>query len=128
MKLTGRIIGAALEVHNLPGPGFVESIYHRALLHELNLCSLFTQTEHRIEIHYKDLIVGKHRLDIIVERMVVVEVKAVNAIADVHIAQTLSYLKATSLELALIFNFGQPQLSWKRLINSRQCRELRELF
>jgi GxxExxY protein len=68
MKLTGRIIGAALEVHKLLGPGFVESIYHRALLHELNLRSLFTQTEQQIDIHYKDQIVGKHRLDIIVER------------------------------------------------------------
>ncbi|PYS24617.1 MAG: hypothetical protein DMG11_24065, partial [Acidobacteria bacterium] len=51
-----------------------------------------------------------------------------NAIADVHMAQALSYLKATNLELALLFNFGQPQLSWKRLINSREGRELRELF
>ena len=128
MKLTGGIIGAALEVHKLLGPGFVESIYHRALLHELNLRSLFTQTEQQIDIHYKDQIVGKHRLDIIVEKTVVVELKAVNAIADVHMAQALSYLKATNLELALLFNFGQTQLSWKRLINSREGRELRELF
>jgi len=128
MKLTGRIIGAALEVHKLLGPGFVESIYHRALLHELNLRSLFTQTEQQIDIHYKDQIVGKHRLDIIVEKTVVVELKAVNAIADVHMAQALSYLKATNLELALLFNFGQTQLSWKRPINSREGRELRELF
>ncbi len=128
MKLTGRIIGAALEVHKHLGPGFVESIYHRALLHELNLRSLFAETEQQIDIHYKDQIVGKHRLDIIVEKTVVVEVKAVNAIADVHMAQALSYLKATNLELALLFNFGQPQLSWKRLINSREGRELRELF
>src|SRR6267378_8604764 len=103
MKLTGRIIGAALEVHKLLGPGFVESIYHRALLHELNLRSLFTQTEQQIDIYYKDQIVGKHRLDIIVEKTVVVELKAVNAIADVHMAQALSYLKATNLELALLF-------------------------
>jgi GxxExxY protein len=128
MKLTGRIIGAALEVHKLLGPGFVDSIYHRALLHELNLRGLLTQTELQIDIQYKDQIVGSHRLDIIVENLVVVELKAVNTIAGIHIAQTISYLKATNPELALIFNFGQRELSWKRLINSRQCRELRELL
>lgn len=128
MRLTGKIIGAALEVHKLLGPGFVESIYHRAMLHELNLRGLSTQTELRIDIHYKNEIVGKHRLDTIVEKTVIVEIKAVSGIVDVHIAQAISYLKATDLELALLLDFGQPRLSWKRLIRSRECRELRELL
>ena len=110
------------------GPGFVESIYHRAMLHELNLRGLSTQTELRIDIHYKNEIVGKHRLDIIVEKTVIVEIKAVSGIVDVHIAQAISYLKATDLELALLLNFGPPRLSWKRLIRRRGCRELRELL
>jgi GxxExxY protein len=128
MRLTGQIIGAALEVHHILGPGFIESIYHRALLRELHLRNLSTQTELQLDIRYKDEVVGKHRLDIIVENAVVIELKAAGGIAGIHIAQVISYLKATGLEVALVFNFGQPELSWKRLIKSRQCRELRELL
>jgi GxxExxY protein len=128
MTLTGQIIGAALEVHRTLGPGFVESIYHRALIHELRLQGLLTQTEHTCEIHYKDTCVGKHRLDIVVENTVIVELKAVTAINEIHKAQVISYLAATGLEIALVFNFGQTKLSWKRLIKSREGRELRELL
>jgi GxxExxY protein len=128
MTLTGKIIGAALEVHHILGPGFLESIYQRALLHELHLQGLFTKTEIEIVVEYKDNVVGRHRLDIIVQDTVVVELKASSAITDVHIAQTISYLRATGLEVALILNFGQPKLVWKRLIESRERRELRELI
>lgn len=128
MKLTGQIIGTALEVHHILGPGFLESIYHKALVHELKVRGLVTQTELRLDIEYKQQLVGKHCMDIIVENSVVVELKAVSGIADVHIAQVISYLKATGLEVALVFNFGQPQLSWKRPIKSRECRELREVL
>jgi len=128
MTLTGQIIGAALEVHHALGPGFVESIYHRALLHELRLQGLSTLTEQSCEIRYKDAYVGKHRLDIVVEKTVIVELKAVTAINEIHKAQVISYMAATGLEIALIFNFGQTKLSWKRLIKSREGRELRELL
>jgi GxxExxY protein len=127
MTITGEIIGAALEVHRTLGPGFVESVYHRALLHELDLRHLSCETELQIDICYKKHLVGQHRLDII-EQTVIVELKAVNAIVDVHVAQTLSYLKATNMEVALIINFGLLSLVWKRLIKSRELRELREFI
>jgi GxxExxY protein len=117
-ELTHQIIGSAMEVHNLLGPGFIESIYQRALLHELALHSLSTETERHIEVRYKGQLVGKHRLDMIVSGEVVVELKAVGSIVDVHLAQALSYLKASKLELALILNFGEPRLTWKRVIRS----------
>jgi GxxExxY protein len=128
MTLTGQIIGAALEVHRALGPGFVESVYHRALLHELTLRHLSCQTELQVDISYKSQLVGQHRMDLVVEGTVILELKAVSAIIDTHIAQTLSYLKATGLEVALILNFGLPSLVWKRLIKSRELRELREFI
>ena len=117
--LTYEIMGAAMEVHNLLGPGFLESIYKRALLHELGLRGLTAKTEVEVRIEYKTYQVGKHRLDMVVNDSVIVEIKGVSAITDVHMAQTLSYLQATSLQLALLINFGGPSLSWKRLIKSR---------
>jgi GxxExxY protein len=128
MTLTGQIIGAALEVHRTLGPGFIESIYHRALVHELTLHRLACQAEVHIDVQYKTQIVGKHRLDLVVENTVIVELKAVSAILDTHVAQALSYLKATNIEVALIINFGLPSLAWKRLIKSRELRELREFI
>jgi GxxExxY protein len=128
MTLTGQIIGAAMEVHRTLGPGFVELIYHRALLHELGLRRLFCETELQVDVCYKNRLIGQHRLDLVVENTVIVELKAVSAIIDTHVAQTLSYLKATNIEVALIVNFGLPSLTWKRLIKSREFRELREFI
>jgi len=128
MTLTGQIIGAAMEVHRTLGPGFVELIYHRALLHELGLRRLFCKTELQVDVCYKNQLIGQHRLDLVVENTVIVELKAVSAIIDTHVAQTLSYLKATNIEVALIVNFGLPSLTWKRLIKSREFRELREFI
>ena len=108
-----------MEVHNILGPGFLEAMYKRALLFELHLRGLETRTEMEVHINYKDHHVGKHRLDIVVSDCVVVEIKGVSDINDVRNAQTLSYFKATNLELALILNFGGSSLSWKRLIKSR---------
>ena len=108
-----------MEVHTLLGPGFLEAIYKNALLHELQLHGLDVTTELEVPVTYKNQIVGTHRLDIVVEGKAILEVKAVNAISEYHVAQTLSYLTATRIELGLILNFGCPSLSWKRLIKSR---------
>ncbi len=88
--LTHQIIGSAMEVHKLLGPGFIESVYQHALLHEMALRGLSTQTERQIEIFYKGQLVGKHRLDVIVSNFVVVELKAVSAIGDAHLAHGLA--------------------------------------
>jgi GxxExxY protein len=114
--LTEKILGAAFEVHRTLGPGYVEAIYQQALIHELGLRQLSTKTEVEFCIRYKDRLVGKHRLDIVVEDKIIIELKAVSAIIQVHIAQALSYLTGTGLPVALILNFGSASLSWKRLI------------
>jgi len=105
-----------MEVHREMGPGFLESIYRKALLHELRLRDILTRAEVEVRIGYKDLIVGKHRIDVVVNDLVVVELKAVSMIMDIHVAQILSYLKATGLAVGLILNFGEESLVWKRLI------------
>jgi len=103
-----------MEVHRALGPGFLESIYKAALLHELRLRGFSPRTEVEVRITFKDMVVGKHRLDVLVDG-VILELKAVSAIAEVHIAQTLSYMKAVGSEIGLVINFGQESLTWKRL-------------
>ena len=114
-----------MEVHNVLGPGFLESVYKHALTHELVLRGLCTTTEAEVPIPYKGHLVATHRLDLVVGNSVIVELKAITSLSDIHIAQVLSYLKATNLELALLFNFGEPSLVWKRLIKSRGFRGFR---
>ena len=117
--LTRAIIGAAMEVHRTLGPGFVESVYRFALARELTLRGLVTQSEVEVQVKYKEFVVGRHRLDLLVENQVILELKAAQGIADAHLSQALSYMKATSLPVSLIINFGEPTLRWKRLARTR---------
>lgn len=122
-ELTHQIIGAGMEVHRILGPGFLEAIYQRALLRELSLRGLGAETETLITIAYKGEVVGRHRMDVIVSGQVIVELKAVSEIAGIHVAQALSYLKATGLHVALILNFGEPSLTWRRVIQSKKSAQ-----
>jgi GxxExxY protein len=104
------VIGAAIEVHRVLGPGFLESIYERALMHELQLRRLPAARQHTLLVIYKELPIQEHRLDLLVGGRVIVEVKAVDSIAPIHEAQLLSYLKASSLRVGLIINFNVVML------------------
>ena len=119
-ELSRRIIGAAMEVHRCLGPGYVESIYRNALLVELRLKGLSLKSEVQVPIKYKNHAVGRHQMDLIVEDRVIVELKATDGIAGVHLAQALSYMKATGLEVSLVVNFGGPSLTWKRLVKTQK--------
>jgi GxxExxY protein len=125
-RVDGEDFGGGDGVHREIGPGFLESIYQRALRHELGLVSMSVEAEVDYPVMYKGKLVGRHRVDLIVEQMVVLELKASPTINQAHIAQTLSYLKATRLELALVLNFGTPSLQWKRLIRSRPASKTTE--
>ena len=109
-KLTELIIGAAIEVHRILGPGLLESIYEEALCYELVLRGLKFQRQIEINVKYKNKIIKGQRLDILVEGKVVVELKSVTKLPTVAMAQTLSYLKATRLKCALLINFGEKKL------------------
>ena len=108
--ITGKIIGAAIEVHRILGPGLLESIYEEALCHEFKLCSISFERQKEINVLYKEITIKGQRLDLLVDREVVVELKAVSRLPEVAKAQALSYLKATGLKRALLINFGEKRL------------------
>jgi GxxExxY protein len=117
--ITEAILGAAFEVHNTLGPGFLESIYEEALARELGLRGMAFQRQVSVPILYKNETVGTHVIDLIVDDQVIVELKAITELADIHKAVVLSYLAATKRKVALLINFGQPSLTFKRIVRQR---------
>lgn len=117
-RIAHEVIGAAIEVHRLLGPGFLEKIYERAMIHELGLRGLMVQPQHEILVPYKDILIPGHQLDLLVGGRIVVELKAVEQFHPIHQAQLLSYLKATGLRLGLLLNFKVPVMKdgIKRLV------------
>ena len=109
-ELTEKIIGAAIEVHRVLGPGLLESIYEEALCHEFLLRGILYERQVEVDVIYKGLRIKGQRLDILVAKEVVVELKSVTKLPDVALAQTLSYLKTTGLMRALLINFGEKML------------------
>ena len=116
--ITEKIIGASFEVHKFLGNGFQEVIYQRALAWELSKAGLIYAREIEQEIFYKELKepIGTRRADFVVEGKVLVELKAIIELEDVHLAQVLNYLKAYKLEVGLLINFGSKGLTFKRLV------------
>lgn len=111
-QLTEQIIGSAIEVHRELGPGLLESAYQRALAHELRLRNISFEEQKLCPIRYKDLIIeDAYRLDFLVNKLVVVELKTVDALADVHEAQVLTYLRFTGCRLGLLLNFNATILT-----------------
>ena len=113
--LTGSIIEAIIQVHRVLGPGFLEAIYQRALVIELKKRGLRIATEVDVPIRYDGEPIGIHRLDLVVERMVLVELKAVEALSKAHYSQVRSYLKATGLPVALLVNFAREMADYRRV-------------
>ena len=115
--LTGKIIGAFFSVYNHLGYGFSEKVYENALALELRKLNLEVQQQVPIDVYYEGQVVGEYLADIIVDKLVMVELKAAKQISDEHEAQLLNYLKATSLKVGLLINFGShPKLEWKRFV------------
>ena len=114
--LTASIIGAAFEVSNILGHGFLEDVYRKALIHELYIRGLSCGEEVPFEVSYKDVVLGRYLCDLLVEGTVVVELKAVNQLNSSHVGQLLNYLKAAGLKVGLLFNFGRPRLEYRRAL------------
>ncbi len=119
--LARNVIGAAIEVHKILGPGFLESVYERALCQELRLRETPFSLQRPLPISYKGTCVGEGRIDLLVADSLVVELKAVDCLAPIHTAQVISYLKATGLHLGLLINFNVEVLRTgiKRVIVSQ---------
>ncbi len=115
-SLTERVIGCAITVHRTLGPGFLEGIYERALQLELNAAGISVQFQEDHSIIYRGEVVGRQRLDLLIENRLVVELKAIKTLEDIHFAQTRSYLKALSLKHGLLLNFATMPLTIKRVI------------
>jgi GxxExxY protein len=115
-ELTDRIIGAAIEVHRKLGPGFLESIYENALVLELHKRGVRVTQQVDVPVDYDGKEVGRHRLDLLVENTIVVELKATKNLEDVHFAVVKSYLKAAGRTHGLLLNFASKILQVKRVI------------
>jgi len=116
-ELSSRIIGAAIEVHRELGPGFLEAIYEEALKVELSEQSMRYDSQKEIKIEYLGVEIGVHRFDLLIEKKIIVELKAVKELTDIHFAQLRSYLKAAGLKVGLLLNFAKPTLEIRRVVN-----------
>ena len=115
--ITELIIGQAYEVSNILGNGFMEKVYENALALELKNSGLMVEQQKKIDVKYKDQIVGEYYADILVNDDIILELKTVKSIEPVHVAQCLNYLKGTGKKIGLIINFGNPRIQIKRIRN-----------
>ncbi len=119
--ITEKIIGAAMKVHATLGNGFQEVIYQRALAIEMKYANLSFEREHNMKIYYRNEEIGERRVDFFVEQKIMVELKAIIQLEDVHLAQAKNYLEAYNMEIGLLINFGNTSLQFKRLINQKHA-------
>lgn len=117
--LTHKIIGCSMEVHKFLGNGFQEVIYQRALAYEMQLQGISFNREFEMPVNYKDIQVGTRRVDFLIENEIMVEIKAVILLEDVHLAQAMNYLEAYHLPIGLLINFGSKSLDFKRVHNNK---------
>lgn len=118
-ELTAKIIGCAMTVHKILGNGCLEKIYQRALAIEMTLAGIAFEEEYEMFVYYKGHIVGRRRVDFLVEGVIPVELKARSFIDNGDIAQSLNHLEVCNLEVSLLFNFGEPSLNFKRFTNKK---------
>lgn len=118
-ELAFAIIGAGMEVHNVLGPGFPEQVYQLAFEQELFLRNIPFAQQQQILVAYKGITIAEYFLDLVIDKCIVVELKALSQLAPVHEAQLITYLKASGLELGLLMNFGETSLKFKRVAASK---------
>jgi GxxExxY protein len=125
--LTGRVIGMAMKVHSTLGCGFLESIYHAALVHELNKAQIPFESQKPIDVYYDGILVGEFIADFLVENELIVELKAIQALATVHEVQTVNYSVATGKNVGLLLNFGAERLEFKKKFRQSKPKPLEEV-
>ena len=117
-EITEKIIGCAYTVISTLGCGFLEKVYENALFHEISKVGLEVSRQHGIQVVYDGIIVGEFIADLLVGGRILVELKAVKNLDDIHRAQCMNYLKATGYNVCLLINFGAPKLEVKRIVNN----------
>lgn len=118
--LAGQIIGCAMKVHSNLGPGFLESVYQNALAHELRQAGFTVELEVRLQVRYDGIVVGVFDAGMLVNKAVLIENKAVQALATAHEVQLVNYLTATGLDEGLVLNFGDSRLEFKKKFRIHQ--------
>jgi len=116
--LSFAIIGAAMEVHKILGPGFLESVYQAALEKELTLRGIPFQHEVELPVLYKGDLIGVYKADLVIDGKIIVEIKGISRLNVSHDAQAIHYLAATGLQLAILINFGSGSLEYRRIVKS----------
>lgn len=116
--MSNKVIKAAFTVSNSLGVGFLEKVYENSLAHELRKAGFLVDQQKAIQIAYDGAIVGDYIADILVEGKLLIEVKAVKALDEIHMAQCMNYLKATGMRLCMLLNFGKPRLEIKRIVRA----------
>ncbi|MDD2549861.1 MAG: GxxExxY protein [Bacteroidales bacterium] len=122
-ELTGQIIGCAMEVHRYLGNGFQEVVYQRALSIELKIQGISHIREKEMPLQYKGYDIGKRRVDFFIEDKIMLELKAVKELEDVHLAQAINYLEAYGMEIGLLINFGNTSLQFKRVMKPQRNQD-----
>ena len=125
--LTGQIIKCAMEVHGYLGNGFQEVVYQRALAIEFAIQGVDFEREFEMPLYYKGERIGTRRVDFFVANLVMVELKAVIQLEDVHLAQAINYLEAYNMEVGLLINFGSKSLDFKRVMNKKVKSSLHQV-
>jgi GxxExxY protein len=115
-SLVEGVVGAAIEVSNVLGSGFLEKVYERAMLKELALRGIAAKAQVPFAIVYKGQLIGDYLADILVDDRLVIELKCVDQFANEHMAQCINYLKASGRKIALLINFQKPKMEWKRIV------------
>ena len=127
LDLAGRVIGLAMKVHRKLGPGFLESVYENALALELTRAGLPFERQKPLQVHYEGVVVGDFAADLLIEGTLIVELKAVSAIAPVHEVQLVNYLTTTGIEDGLLLNFGAASLEFKRKYRTYRAPQAKDL-
>jgi GxxExxY protein len=125
-KLTEKVIGCAMTVHRTLGPGFLESIYQNALAHELQKAGLYVECEKPLQVTYDGVVVGNFIADMVINKGVIVENKAVQALVAAHEVQLVNYLTATGVDDGLLLNFGATKLDFKRKFRTYRPKKIRQ--
>ena len=115
-ELSYRVVGCGQKVHRALGPGFPESVYHKAMCYELIDAKIPFDSERAVDVRYLDKPCGQFRIDLLVNEQIILELKAMDRLNDTHLAQALSYLKASGLKLAILMNFGTASLETRRVV------------
>jgi GxxExxY protein len=121
--ITAEILSMAFEVHKTIGAGFVESIYHKAMIIECGISGIEADSEIELPIFYKGIKVGSRRADLLIRKKVIVELKAFTELTDTHLAQAINYLEAFNLEAGLLINFRSKSLQYKRVIHPKLLKQ-----